>query len=269
MTVKTNTAKGQSVRDLPVSIEAVQLVIQNAERLLDDSENVSNPTKFSLLEIGLEEIAKAWGLLMILEKSSLDEMNNFLQNQFNVSHFKMEKFHTNIEKIIPKINRFFSENNPNTFLIPFDSQNWYSHKAKIKYLSKLIEYIRDIVLPLTRTSTDREKAIKDNLGGYISTKSLPNFKEIDNEIDRILMVDEKQLLDIVGRKEKGLYVDIEGDSYLSPSSVTHEIETLKNLLGLLIGMAKVELKIMLETRQKINSQNNSESDGQYKIGKVK
>lgn len=54
--------------------EDVQLTLQNIEGLFDDSQQVSIPTTITLLEIGLEEIAKTWGILLGYEKNLLESI---------------------------------------------------------------------------------------------------------------------------------------------------------------------------------------------------
>lgn len=253
MIVKSNTVTVNVAGSLPVQLEAIQLMIQNAERLLDDSQNVSIPTKFALLEIGIEEVSKGWGMVMTFEKRSQGKNPDFFETLFDVAHFEKEKYNTVIKEIMPKITGFFSRNNPDTFMMPFDSKSWYDHKAKINYISKLIKYIREIAIPIARARPDRARAIGDILGGYVSKKHPSDFKEIDTEIDKILDVDEEQLTDVIKLKENGLYVDITNNVYVSPSSIPFETETLENLLGLLIEMVKGEVKVLLITLQRSNA----------------
>jgi hypothetical protein len=42
------------------TLEGVQLCLQNSERLFQDSGKVTNETCADLIELSLEEIAKAW-----------------------------------------------------------------------------------------------------------------------------------------------------------------------------------------------------------------
>ena len=67
MSVKTKI-NIEIVGKLPITLEGAQLAVHNSERLSIDSKNVSIPTKVALLEIGLEEISKAWASSLILKK---------------------------------------------------------------------------------------------------------------------------------------------------------------------------------------------------------
>ncbi len=232
------------VGKLPITLEGAQLALNNAERLLIDSKNVSIPTKVALLEIGLEEIAKAWGIILNFEKVLFDQNTNALETFLKTAHINRKEYNKKMEEISKSITEFFDENDPESLLMPFNTETFSDHNSKIKFLSTFIKYIREIVLPLLRTSSDRIKQTREILGGYISKNKLSNMKEIDNIIDDILDVDYNQLTYIVNLKEYGLYLDVENDVYLSPSARRFETETLENLLALLIGMAKNEVSLL-------------------------
>jgi hypothetical protein len=261
-------SKNGKIRNPKPTIEAIELMIQNAERLLDDSKHVSTPTKFALLEIGLEEVSKAWGIILTFDIISVDKNPNFFEALLKVGYVDTEKISDILDDILPKIIEFFSKYNPDSFMMPFDSKRWKDHKAKISYLSQLIEYINKIALPITRASSDRTKAIGDILGKHISIKR--DLKEIDAEIDNILNVNYEHLTEIVRLKESGLYVDISNDVFIAPSSIPFETETLENLLDLLIGMIKGEVKSLLITLKTVNSHkatmnNNGQQEKKVKI----
>ena len=232
------------VGKLPITLEGAQLAVHNAERLLNDSKNVSIPTKVALLEIGLEEIAKAWGIILNFEKILFDKNSKALETLMQTAHINRKEYNKKIEEIYETITKFFDENDPESLLIPFNTETFSDHNSKIKFLSKFIKYIREIQLPLIRTSSDRIKQAREILGGYISKTKLLNIKEIDKIIDYILDVDDNQLTYIVNLKEYGLYLDVENDVYLSPSTRRFETETLENLLALLIGMARNEVSLL-------------------------
>ena len=46
--------------------------------------------------------------------------------------------------------KFFDENDPESLLIPFNTETFSDHNSKIKFLSRFIKYIREIQLPLLR-----------------------------------------------------------------------------------------------------------------------
>ncbi|MEM4005881.1 MAG: hypothetical protein QXM43_09685 [Desulfurococcaceae archaeon] len=103
--IVTISVKGAEKKklDIRISLEGVQLCIQNAERLLSDSQNVSLPSKVALLEIGLEGISKAFGLLMMFEKIAFDKNPDLLQKCFKVLHIDSEKYNEKIKEIVELI----------------------------------------------------------------------------------------------------------------------------------------------------------------------
>lgn len=244
MTVKSNTVKVNVVGKLPITLEGVQLALQNAERLFNDSQQVSIPTRVALLEIGLEEIAKTWGILLGYEKDLLENNPDFLKTFFQSAHIKVNNYNKEISKLGNAIEDFFDDVGQEYFTSPFDTNSFSDHDAKIKFLSKFIKYIREIQLPLLRSSSDRGKLKRDTLGRYISKNKSADTQEADKIMDNILDVDDEQLSDIVNLKEYGLYLHVQNDVYIYPSARSFEIETLENLLALLIGMAKNEVSLL-------------------------
>ncbi len=244
MTVKSNILKVNVVGKLPITLEGVQLALQNAERLFSDSQQVSIPTKVALLEIGLEEIAKTWGILLGYEKNLFDKRPGLMKTFLRSAHISINSYNENIGKLGSVITDFFDDVDPAYFLVPFDTNSFADHGAKIRFLSKFIKYIREIQLPLLRNSSDRGKLKREILGRYISKNKSMDTKEADKLIDEILDVDDEQLSYIVNLKEYGLYLHVEKDVYIYPSARSFETETLENLLALLIGMAKNEVSLL-------------------------
>jgi hypothetical protein len=244
VTVKSNILKVNVVGKLPITLEGVQLALQNAERLFSDSQQVSIPTKVALLEIGLEEIAKTWGILLGYEKNLFDKRPGLMKTFLRSAHISINSYNENIGKLGSVITDFFDDVDPAYFLVPFDTNSFADHGAKIRFLSKFIKYIREIQLPLLRNSSDRGKLKREILGRYISKNKSMDTKEADKLIDEILDVDDEQLSYIVNLKEYGLYLHVEKDVYIYPSARSFETETLENLLALLIGMAKNEVSLL-------------------------
>ena len=91
MSVKTKI-NIEIVGKLPITLEGAQLAVHNAERLSIDSKNVSIPTKVALLEIGLEEIAKAWGIILNFEKILFDQNLNALETFRKTAHINRKEY---------------------------------------------------------------------------------------------------------------------------------------------------------------------------------
>ncbi|SJK85223.1 hypothetical protein [Cuniculiplasma divulgatum] len=238
------TAKVNIAGNLPNTFEGVQLALENAERLFNDSQQVSIPTKVALLEIGLEEIAKTWGIFIGYEKNLFERNPQFLKRFLQLTHIKVDEYNKEVSKISKAISDFFDDVGQEYFSNPFDTISFSNHDAKIEFLSKFIKYIREIQLPILRTSSDRGKLRRDILGRYLSKSKSADMKKADEIIDDILDIDDEQLGDIVSLKEYGLYLHVQNDFYISPNARSFEMETLENLLALLIGMAKNEVSLL-------------------------
>ena len=241
MIIKSNTVKVNVIGTIPITLEGAQLAIQNAERLFFDSQKVSIPTKVALLEIGLEEISKAWAILLSFEKDLIDKNEEHIDVFLESAHIDNKKLKEKIEELARKKEEFFGKYNVSSFLTPFNTETFSNHKAKIKFLSKFIWYTREIQLQLSKSSYDMGKIINDVIGQYFPQNRLSNLKENYKAIYDILNINEDQLEDIVNLKEHGLYLDIQSGVYISPSSRIYETATLENLLKLLLVMAKGEL----------------------------
>ena len=246
ITVKEKTKKSTNgtSKDISISLDGIQLCIQNAERLLVDSHKVSIPTKMALLELGLEEISKAWGLLLTFEKQTFARNPDLIKIFFECLHIDRKKYNDAIQKNEPNFEKFLSETTLESFMTPFDVDSFTNHDKKIKFLSQLILYIKEIAFPLLKESQDREESTKDILGKYIGKIDL---KTADKVISEILNINEDKLGELVSLKEKGIYVDIEGGTFISPSSRNYYPDILQNLLILLISTSKNELTTLSKT----------------------
>ncbi len=234
---------------VPITLEGVQLCLNNAERLYNDSLNVSIPTKIALQEIGLEEISKAWNLIANYEKNIFENQPDLLENFLKTAHINLDKYNRNIQENEKSVKEFLNENVENSFLRPFDSETFKDHKSKIEFLSKFVKYMREVQLPLIIDSQDRTKLIGELVGRYIPKNYLTK-KDARNQINAMLNINVDQLSDIVDLKERGLYVDIEGNALVSPISRPYEIEILGNLLVFLIALIKNEIVILTKTIDK-------------------
>ena len=229
-----------TVRDerIPIGLEGAQLCVQNAERLFQDSQSTSTPTKTALLEIGLEEVSKAWGILMIFEKKIFNENSTLSEYLKRALHLDEEKFNKITGENENKFREYLGNVQFENLINPFDEKSFSNHNAKINYLSLMIGLVKNISLPIFRYSIDREKLTRELLGKFIPKIELEDQDKIINEI---LNINTNNLSEIIRMKEKGLYVDIEGGSLISPSSRVFVPSILNDLLSLLIVLSKNEM----------------------------
>ncbi|KQB35282.1 hypothetical protein [Acidiplasma aeolicum] len=246
MSIKSNMLKTRIVENIPITLEGAQLGILNVERLFKDSQNVSIPTRFAFLEIALEEVAKVWGIILNFENNLFDQNTEYINVFMKNAHINRNKYTKKMDELKNVIINCCDKKDISSLLMPFNKETFSNHKEKIKFLFRFIKYIRNIELPLIRSSSDRVKLTREILGEYISKSKLSNMKEIDKIIDNILDVNDSQLTYIIDLKESGLYLDVQKGVYISPSAKNFEIETLEDLLILLLGMAKNELVLIIK-----------------------
>jgi hypothetical protein len=252
MIVKSKKVRVNVIGQIPKTLEGAQLAIQNAERLFYDSKKVSIPTKVALMEIGLEEVSKAWVILLSFEKDLIDKNKEQIDVFLDSAHIDNKKLKKWTEEFSQKIEEYFGKYDLSFLFIPFDKQKFSNHKEKIKFLSKFILYTREILIPLIESISDVDKKINDVIGPYFSKNKLSELKKNYKAIYDILNINDKNLEYIVKLKEYGLYLDIQNGIYISPSSRSYETETLENLLALLLGMAKGELIYLNNVLKKLS-----------------
>ncbi len=78
-------------------------------------------------------------------------------------HIKHNEYNKKFDELKNVITKFVSENNSKSLLTPFNKETFSNHKEKIKFLSRFIKYIREIELPLIRSSSDRVKLTREIL----------------------------------------------------------------------------------------------------------
>ena len=176
-------------------------------------------------------------------KIKFDENHENLEKYFKMAHIDIEKFTQILEDMEKEVAEFFSKNGGELFLTPFDTKKFSQHKAKLDFISKFVEYVRDIELPLIRVSSDRSKLIRETIGRCLPPVNSSDLRKADKFIDKILKINTKELRNISELKERGLYVDLEGNSLITPSSRVFEVATLEDLLMVLLIMLKSDITL--------------------------
>ena len=229
---------------IPVTLESLQLCLNNAERLFEDSQNVSVPSAFALLEISMEETSKALGLLMAFEMKQFKENPNSLQKYMELSGIAQKEYNEVVQKISKDTKDFFEKNGENFFLMPFDEKTWKDHKSKVDYISEFIVYMKKVTFPILRGSQNRLVLIESLYGKHFPKLAPESVTEIDKKIYEILSINEQHLEEIINMKNQSLYVELTGNSLVDPSSRNYVLEVLESLTWLLITVIKNEIGIL-------------------------
>ena len=231
--------KHKSIATNSITVESIQLCLSNSERLYSDALRVSDPTSASLLELSLEEVTKAWGLTMVMERKLLRRKPKAFDRLMKRGEIALS------EEELDTIDRFLTNHEPEELLLPFDEGSFRNHKSKIEYLSTLLEYF-EALLPVTRKALKRAALIKEIYGRYTQPPAEQELKWGDEIVDNILRnVDKENLSEIVKLKERGFYVDFEKGKFISPSARLYQLDQLRLLVVFLIGAVRTELNSIL------------------------
>ena len=202
---------------IPVPIEAVQLCIANAERLLEDGQDVTEPTSAALIELALEEILKGWILFFnltdqerwpaTLNTSRIESQTAQGQSALTAQLAKAlsEKF-SRIPKG-PEVRKIFG--GPG------------AHPAKLAALDFILtlvesqlssaEVARRAVKMLSRTVTGQAF----NLEYVLDELDEESFKEFRQAFK---LIHPNQAPRLAKLKEVGLYVNLEGNVFTAPDT---------------------------------------------------
>ena len=232
-------------------IESVQIYIENVTRLTEDSSKVSTPTRFALLELALEELAKAWAILFSIEIKTFEENEDFEKEYIKINYIDKNAFDRALDERL----KFLDISQSKIFdgsLSDINSVNFTKHQVKIEYIGDLIKLLREILLPVSRYSLDRVKLASDILGKYIAPMDSSTVANADVLVVSILSIKTDHLIEILRIKNSSLYVDAIGNHLISPSARNYEIKTLENLVLLLTVLIKNELILFSKTMSQYN-----------------
>lgn len=233
--------------DCELTTDGLEMCIKNSIRLLKDSSkrDLSLPTVGALIEIGLEEAAKAFLIMFCLMKNGI--INEY-QDKDKSDGIKQS---LNLKQ---KIKEFTDEFNCFADI----GDLFIHHDVKTKLIRKLGTFLQEIDTQLSNESI-RNSAIR-------SLKDFePKFEE--TEINRRLsdpkaMLDTKERIEAIGRasrnfsskiKEQGFYVDCDNHLFKFPSVGTKNI---KDLSGFLFALIYTLLQIADFTQMKFKSELN-------------
>ena len=206
-------------------IEITELCLLNAERLLVDSEKVSEPTKAALIELSLEEIAKGLGLYFLYFKGEVEKQDIKLS-----------------EESKQRLNEFLEKNKETINGLKI-SDMFSMHKEKLKFLGFLIEFLK--VLPnIFLNETEFTKlSISQIVGPAFNSENFPDTSEELEKLDKILKMFNSQNISALQEiKENGFYVDIKNNNVIAPAANLYVNEIFFTIAKILIYFLKGIIK---------------------------
>ena len=214
-----------------VSFSAVELSVENAERLLIDATKTSPPTSAALAELSIEEVSKAWLLYF-----------RFMAQGRTVRNLPR------IPASVRKAMEAAAESSLKDFrdLDHTIREAFRDHRVKLRFLGFLLKQL-EVSLPAFAHSAEMTRIGQDIQGPAINVREFDAAKEI-NSIQRLITSFRIEgLTDLDSVKKRGFYVNTtdRGD-LISPSIYSPPTRLLLELAAFLIVALKVDLVLVTQ-----------------------
>jgi hypothetical protein len=203
-----------------ITLEDIETCVRNSDRLFSDSSNVSEPTKAALMELSIEESAKAWMLyLQFVKQLAISEREKIkpiaekgLSTLSEVQKQELQGFGKAMTEYLNDLN------------IEEAFRGGRAHEVKLDYLALLIDQLK------TYWSTMFQIAKSDPVARSVipSKMDVSDIEKVGKEIASDLWSFKRQDILILRRvKEEGFYVDAdENGKIISPESREYHIARL-------------------------------------------
>lgn len=198
------------------SLDGVKKCLDNAFRLFKDAFNTSNPTKAALIELGIEELAKGFISLAKIPNPNADPLLDKFINLIADEDFA--SFLNSLKKYdLKKFNIRYHETKLQAIQYIFTNV-----AALYVRLEKRLDFLQEVLEPAWGLLGNAEKSDVNDL---ISRLSTINFRKLDEV------------------KEKGFYVNIEGNRYISPEEQNLQSDELVGIFFILYSSLKSYVQI--------------------------
>lgn len=226
-----------------VSFTAVEVCVENAERLLTDATKTSAPTAAALAELSIEEAAKGWMLFLRLQAQGR-ELPNLPRIPRAVSDALEQALQDSIDDIRHLDDRILDA--------------FRGHRVKLRFLTLLLKIV-SAGLPLLSKKEDMVRISQDIHGPAFNVRNAEPSREIE-AIEALLSSFRLEgLSDLDEIKKRGFYVNIsEKWDLVSPSIESFPTRLLLELAAFLIISLKGDL--LLCTRR-LSPKRKKEADG--------
>lgn len=209
-----------------VSFTAIEVCIENAERLLVDATKTSAPTAAGLAELSIEEAAKAWMLFFRFMAQGRSIRN--LPRASRAVLAEMENVARSHEDDLSNLDDRILE-------------AFRDHRVKLRFVGFLLEEIQ-ASLPLLTKQEDLTRIRQDLAGPAVNAGPLDAAKEIEmiNQLISSFRLEGVTYLDVF--KKRGFYVNlgVRGD-LITPGVYSSPARLLAELAAFLILSLKGNL----------------------------
>ncbi len=241
------------VEDTPASIEAVQMCSANAERLYDDSQSVSEPTRVALLELAIEEVAKGyWLYFRVQEKSPPIVVAPPAPGGPNVppqdhpgSWMVWNMTPKEQVQLASHVQRYKDVLSPGQFETLFRK-----HEVKLELMNYLLGMFK-IVLPALHRSPVATGALKRALPFLNASKVMEEAKENGDLTTLLENFDEESFRSLSKLKNDAIYVGYSerAKAFTLPSANVAAGEALDSLAEALVAMLKGDVATHLSLKE--------------------
>lgn len=216
-TVGVLPAKVTEPKRIAASWEGIQLCITNGDRLVRDSERVSEPTQAALLELAIEELAKGWMMFFSLApKGSGTGPAPGLASMIGDFTNKLEKSPPSPAEIAAVV-EFFKQYGDELSNPPLEDA-FERHAVKLSFLEAVVRFLIVIAPFAAAVGPTQEMVDRSISPAYKSPKSISpeKFAEFSGELGKFRL---EKLGDFRLLKEHGFYVDALDDAgFVTPGA---------------------------------------------------
>lgn len=228
MARKANRRKGFP-RGWGVSFTAVEVCVENAERLLVDATKTSTPTAAALAELSIEEAAKGWMLFLRLQAQGR-AVRNLPRIPKSVSKALEQAAQDSLDDLAHLDDRIL--------------EAFRDHRVKLRFLSLLLKFV-SAGLPMLSKKEDMVRISQDIQGPAFNLQAIDPSREIES-IELLLgsfKLEGLTNLDTI--KKRGFYVNIsERWDLVSPSIESFPTRLLLELAAFLIISLRGDLLLL-------------------------
>lgn len=219
-------------RNFFVTLSAVQLCVENAERLLSDATKTSAPTAAALAELSIEEAAKGWMLFLRLQAQG-----RYAQNLPRPPKAVVKALELALEESREDL----------THLDERILEAFQRHKVKLRFLGLLLKIV-DAGLPVLSNQADMVRLAQDIQGPAFNPRPPDPSKEIEAIKGLLSAFSVEGLTSLDEIKQKGFYVNLSAKwDLVSPSIESFPTRLLAELAAFLILTLKGDLLLVTRT----------------------
>jgi hypothetical protein len=211
---KSRTSKyerGQP-RPAPLNLEAAQLCLQNARRLMEDSHRVSTPTETALLELAVEEASKGWAIAL---KFVEENVRKAADVELRVTGIRREP--------APQVKRIREQ------ISSLDTNRLFDlHVTKLAALNIVLDLL-EVSFSGMKTEDFSEEDL-DELYGIAFRPMDPKLPKHAEVLINLIRSYRQKVERLAELKNRGIYVArSEGGVVLSPATVSHPSDDMRTL----------------------------------------